>query len=197
MFKDVKNQYMSTPNTVNIKAEKINTKGKVWFTADLHLGHTNILKFCPKSRQFADTAEMDEAIINSWNELVDPEDTVYVLGDVRFTKKRLEQRLLGKKHLILGNHDYTIRSEDWESIQHYKELNIDGKLVVMFHYPIETWNRQQYGALHLHGHTHGNNHSRPNTPKMPNRMDVGIDATGRTLISWEEVQYLINRQETK
>jgi calcineurin-like phosphoesterase family protein len=39
----------------------------------------------------------------------------------------------------------------------------------MFHYPIEDWDRVRHGALHLHGHTHGNLANRPG------RWDVGVD----------------------
>jgi len=51
-----------------------------WFTADLHLGHARIIELC--DRPFRDPADMNETIIQKWNERVAPEDQVYVLGDV-------------------------------------------------------------------------------------------------------------------
>ena len=183
MFKDVYNEY--NEGFVKIKAAKLGAERKIWFSADLHFGHTNILKFCPKTRPFVNVSEMNIKMVNDWNTLVHPDDIVYVLGDVRFTKERLERRLNGEKHLILGNHDQTIIASDWDSVQDYKQLCIEGKHVVLFHYPIHTWFRQQYGAIHLHGHTHGGQHNRPDTP---NRLDVGYDATGKVVVSWDEVK---------
>ena len=55
---------------------------KYWFTADTHLGHQNIIKYC--NRPFKTLDEMDTAIIRNWNERVDPDDTVLVLGDFCF-----------------------------------------------------------------------------------------------------------------
>ncbi|WP_258934193.1 hypothetical protein [Nesterenkonia pannonica] len=49
-----------------------------FFTSDHHFGHANIIRYC--DRPFADVAEMDEAMIDRWNETVSPDDEVWVLG---------------------------------------------------------------------------------------------------------------------
>ncbi len=41
-----------------------------WWTADLHLGHTNIIGYT--GRPFAETAEMDEWLVDAWNDAVAP-----------------------------------------------------------------------------------------------------------------------------
>ena len=51
----------------------------VHFTADLHFGHENIIKFC--SRPFDSVEAMNKALINNWNQAVGYDDDVYVLGD--------------------------------------------------------------------------------------------------------------------
>lgn len=51
----------------------------ILFTADQHLGHTNIIKLC--GRPFADVWEMDEALINNCNPRVTNGDTVYIIGN--------------------------------------------------------------------------------------------------------------------
>lgn len=50
-----------------------------WFTSDFHLGHFNIIRYC--NRQFADTQEMNEAIVERMNASVKPNDVLYFLGD--------------------------------------------------------------------------------------------------------------------
>ncbi len=50
-----------------------------WFTSDFHLGHFNIIRYC--NRPFADTQEMNEAIVERMNASVKPNDVLYFLGD--------------------------------------------------------------------------------------------------------------------
>lgn len=82
-------------------------KTKTWFTADLHLGHDNIIEHC--DRPFRNLDEMHEAIIARWNERVAPDDTVWLLGDVALGDREqtlpLVRRLHGHKRLVAGNHD--------------------------------------------------------------------------------------------
>ena len=52
---------------------------------------------------------MDEYLLTQWNNNVDANDTVYILGDLFFrnvvSADEYLSRLHGKKHLIKGNHD--------------------------------------------------------------------------------------------
>lgn len=78
----------------------------IFFTADTHFGHNNVIRFC--DRPFSSAAEMDEVMIRNWNARVTGGDTVYILGDMFFRSTNAEeilQRLKGKKRLIVGNHD--------------------------------------------------------------------------------------------
>ena len=54
----------------------------IYLTSDLHFNHMNILKYEPESRPFSSIEEMNETIIQNWNEVVKISDTVYVLGDM-------------------------------------------------------------------------------------------------------------------
>ena len=53
---------------------------KIFFTSDLHFGHENVLRF--DNRPFETVEEMDEELINRWNDKVGKGDLVYVLGDL-------------------------------------------------------------------------------------------------------------------
>lgn len=177
----------------------------IHFTSDTHWFHSSVLRY--SNRPFADVTEMDEALIENWNSVVKPKDTVYHLGDVAFGKrskiKTLLERLNGHKHLILGNHDREIEKRPaeltgtglFESIQHYKELRQD-PLIVMFHYSGRTWNKAHYGSIMLYGHSHGS--SKP----YGRSLDVGVDCKEVTNeyrpISLDEVlEYMRTREYVK
>lgn len=79
---------------------------KILFTADLHFGHTNILKHQP-NRPFAqevDTKAHDEYMLDLWKSSVGKRDLVYILGDLTFFKsedaRHLLEKLPGQKFLV-------------------------------------------------------------------------------------------------
>ncbi len=120
---------------------------------------------------------MDEALVARWNEVVGPEDTVWHLGDfaVRVRPDRaaaLLDALNGTKHLIGGNNDPpAIRAlSGWASVRDYAEIEVDGRSLVLCHYPLRAWNGQHRGSLQLHGHSHGR------LKPLPRQFDVGVDA---------------------
>lgn len=76
----------------------------IFFTADTHFGHKNIIEYC--KRPFSSVDEMNRIIIENWNSVITPEDTVYHLGDVAFHRGLdCVRKLNGKLILISGNHD--------------------------------------------------------------------------------------------
>lgn len=140
----------------------------IFFTANLHLGHANIIRHC--SHPFASTDEMDEALIQNWNTLVTPKDEVYILGD--FTMRpaadahRYLTRLNGRKYFIMGNHDKFLRdgrfdeyADDLEWVKDYEMLYVVGQCFVLFHYPILEWSQYYRGSIHLYGHVHNSSTS--------------------------------------
>jgi calcineurin-like phosphoesterase family protein len=169
-----------------------------FFISDLHLNHTNILKYC--SRPFSSTQEMTEKIINNWNSEVKQNDSVYVLGDFGFhspdesySLSNILKRLNGNSHLILGNHDKQ-PCKGWKSINQYLKISIDMQQIVLFHYPIESWEKKRHGVWHLHGHSHGTIKDNPNIL----RIDVGLDAACLQKfgpISFEEVGELMKKKD--
>ena len=52
---------------------------KTYFIADTHFNHKNILKYC--NRPFSNVKEMNEKLIENWNNTVKKDDVVYMLGD--------------------------------------------------------------------------------------------------------------------
>ncbi len=84
----------------------------IYIISDTHFGHKNIIKY--ENRPFNSVAEMDQTIVDNWNNTVNDEDTVLHLGDFSITgSKRTEEiinELKGNKTIITGNHD---RSVSW------------------------------------------------------------------------------------
>jgi len=147
----------------------------VFFTADTHFGDHRTINI--QRRPFATVAEMDATLIARWNAVVDRDDEVWHLGDVaRRTGDvpGLLERLNGRKHLIRGNNDpdATLAAAGWASAADYAEIDVDGRKLVLCHYPFRSWNGQHRGAINLHGHSHGR------LKPMLRQFDVGVDPNG-------------------
>ncbi|WP_183507352.1 metallophosphoesterase family protein [Methylobacterium brachythecii] len=158
----------------------------IWFTSDHHFGHTNIIRFC--GRPYSSVEEMDEALVERWNSVVGSNDEVWHLGDFahRCGPNRMREifsSLRGRAvHLVLGNHDRKHTLElPWASVQHYAELRIDGRLIVLFHYGLRAWNQSGRGSWSLYGHSHGS------LPGTPSSSDVGVDAWNFRPVSLDEI----------
>ncbi len=146
----------------------------VWFTADTHFGHAGALALY--RRPFASVAAMDAAMVARWNDVVQPEDEVWHLGDFALRTSAaaaaaLLRSLRGRKHLITGNNDppEITGLNEWSSVQAYAELIEDTRRLVLCHYAFRTWNGMAKGALNLHGHSHGR------LKPLPRQTDVGVD----------------------
>lgn len=135
--------------------------GKVFYIADLHFGHKNIIRY--DNRPFSTIEEMDDRLIKNWNEVVGAEDTVFILGDIGWYEDEklatIFENLKGTKILIKGNHD-SIAPESrlarcFQEITDYKEYYLSKKSkVILSHYPIPFWNGQFRDSIHLYGHIH-------------------------------------------
>ncbi len=174
---------------------------KNFYIADTHFGHYNIIRLCQRPFQTVD--EMDQTMIKNWNQAVSDEDTVYILGDVSFSKGSKSpdeylSKLNGKKIIIMGNHDYDILKNkqkylkqkiakwisDYSEIR--DELNGENKRIILSHYPILEWNGFFRGSIHLYGHIHNNteNQTLKIMQNIDNAYNVGadiLDFTPRTL----------------
>ena len=127
----------------------------VFFTADLHFEHRNILRHQP-NRPGDDIEAMGEAIIERWNATVTRRDEVWVLGDFSFgtpeQKARAFRRLNGSKHLVVGNHDSSSTTRlDWASVNELQAWKLKPHRAVLCHYPLLTWNGAHHGVWMLHG----------------------------------------------
>jgi calcineurin-like phosphoesterase family protein len=133
----------------------------VFLVSDTHFGHAGVCRFMrndgvTKLRPWDSAEEMDEAMVERWNERVKPNDKVYHLGDVVINRKALGimRRLNGDKVLIRGNHDI-FRDDEYR--QHFKELRAYHVLngMILSHIPLHPESLGRFG-VNIHGHLHSN-----------------------------------------
>ena len=156
----------------------------LFFTSDTHFGDHRTLNI--HKRPFASVAEMDAVLIRGWNDTVGLEDEIWHLGD--FARRSADvpgllERLNGRKHLVRGNNDPPAAAEagGWASVRDYAELEAEGRLLILCHYPFRSWRDQHKGAIDLHGHSHGK------LKPMPRQYDVGVDARGWRPVTLAEI----------
>ena len=160
----------------------------IWYTADWHIGHANIIKYC--DRPFDSVEHMDATIFRWYVMLVQPEDTVYVLGDCQLGRRvdfdlALIEAMPGAKHLIIGNHDRSTVKEApfWKSVNRELEIEDEGRRVLLSHYPNYNFPGKEDGVISLHGHSHGKRGVWPGVKAF----DVGVDCVGFKPVTLNEI----------
>ncbi len=204
-----------------IKRFEFKDGSKVWFTSDTHFSHANIIRFC--KRPFANIQEMNEFIINEWNKVIGPDDTVFHLGDFAWGGSAVWtdvlSRLNGHKILIIGNHDIkNLRanySKYFDAITFQMQILVEGQTIILNHYPFlafggayrdqPVW--QLFGHVHSQKHQYGFNHILDLEVKeilgkdtsrlrylLPTQYDVGVDNNGYMPINFYQVKDIITNQ---
>ena len=131
---------------------------EIFFIADTHFGHNEIIKY--ENRPFSDIDEMDRILISNWNNTVSDSDTVFMLGDFSAYPKDKSQEicrcLKGRKFLVMGNHD--TQSENYyheigfESVSRYPI--IIENFWILSHEPLYINKNMPYA--NIFGHVHSN-----------------------------------------
>ena len=153
----------------------------IYFTSDLHLGHSNALHF--SNRPFADVDEEARVLIGNINNTCSPKDDLYILGDFAYRipvdqcntyLKQIKPRI----HMLRGNHDKDYDESLLVEYRDYIRLKYEHRIYVLFHYPIESWDRMRYGSYMIHGHIHseGRSYNERMRAEGRRRYDVGVDA---------------------
>lgn len=169
----------------------------IYFTSDCHFNHNNILKYEPETRPFNTIEEMNETIISNWNNVVKPEDTVYVLGDMFMGAldaiEPIFNRLNGTVKIIRGNHDTRNRLAEYERLGiEVKDIDYfvyKGRFFILCHFPMTNEEfirmivQDNSEVVFLYGHIHSN------APKgyVDGTYHVGADTNNLTPISIEQI----------
>lgn len=193
---------------------------RLWFTADLHLGHGNIIKYCARPYPAAGEAldasvdprgpgkvsretviRHDDGLLEAINEKVAENDTLWILGDfslcpieeAKVYRARIRCR---EVNLVRGNHDLPSYDTLFTRVIDQGMIKYQGRKIWLNHYPMRSWDKAFHGAWHLFGHVHGR--LREEDAALPRllAMDVGVDACHYRPISFDEVaDYMRPREE--
>lgn len=158
----------------------------IFFAADHHLGHKNIITFKDSFgyplRRFSDIETHDNYVINTHNNYVKNTDLVYFLGDIAWkTNVKAFQQLKsmnGRKRVCVGNHD----DVDWlyetglfERIylwKYFPEHNL-----VASHVPLTSVDLKNGKLRNVHGHVHDK------IQNVSSHFNVTMEATGYTPVT--------------
>ncbi len=128
---------------------------KVFFIADTHFSADPIRRY--ENRPFENVTQMDEEMIQNWNQIVSKEDVIYVLGDFGAEQKegQVLKRLNGTKYLVKGNHDVYANAyyRDAGFAEVYDKPVIFEGFWILSHEPLYVNTNMPYA--NIFGHVHG------------------------------------------
>ena len=188
---------------------------KVYVTSDTHFGHDREFVWGP--RGFTSIQEHDEEIVRRWNEVVNPEDTVWHLGDVMLGDNDhgmdCLRRLNGNIFIIPGNHDTPTRLALYKTLPNVKVVDtaIEGITLgaitfkyrkynfYLSHHPTMTSNLEKAPYLKMHlinlfGHTHQQNKFYMSMPYM---FHVGMDSNNCTPVLLDDAIEIMKTETVK
>jgi calcineurin-like phosphoesterase family protein len=187
---------------------KLKASDNIWFTSDLHISHKNICrgesvwKNLDATRDFETIHEMNKLITKNINDCVQENDHLFILGDLlmgnKFYDAFFDLLICKNIYIIYGNHDklnllieckhLSIKFQDY-----YLNLMVDKQEIILFHYPILSWENSSRKSWHLYGHCH-NSLNDVNYSKRK-CFDVGIDWKEFRPYCFEEIKKIMDEKE--
>ena len=159
------------------------------------------VRYC--NRPFSSIDEMNERLINNWNEKISPEDTTYILGDFAFSgSRKIFPRLNGHKILVIGDHDQDSLNQarnlfddmaplfnlmlDHDGLDELNHPYAHYIPVTLCHWCMRVWRKSHFNAWHLYGHSHGT------LPPIGKSWDVGVDNNYYYPVSLNEIYKIMD-----
>ena len=168
----------------------------IFFSSDWHIGHNKDFLFRP--RGFQSIEEHDEAIIKNCNEIVKPDDELWILGDLALGFKEEWEKWIPvlkckNVYYLIGNHDTVNKCNSYNEyglickgyanvIKYSKRLSF-----YLSHYPTLTGNFDfdDHPVWNLSGHTHSKGKFAPNED-VP-IYNVSVDAHDNYPVSIDQI----------
>jgi calcineurin-like phosphoesterase family protein len=198
------------------KQIRLNThEGRVFIVSDIHYGHNKPFILNPRGYPDVETAKRD--FRDKWLATITENDTVINIGDAvvgaELNSREFAQMICNlpcKAHYyVWGNHNAGMhqiyeeinQNPDTETyplthsngrfvfLGDYAEFQINGRHVVVCHYPIASWNHLSKGGWMIHGHCHMNLEDDPGLM----RLDASWDRKNGP-IEWSEIEALMKKK---
>jgi calcineurin-like phosphoesterase family protein len=197
-------------------------KQRVWFVSDLHYYHGKPFIIGPRgygtlTEAMQDLKQKWKQYVSPQDIVINLGDLIVGAGD-KTTEAMYEMLALPCAHhyFLWGNHNagaqqfydkalddmqfqagievypLTLPGYNFTYLGNYAEVQIDGQIAVLCHYPIASWNGIAKDAVHLHGHCHRN----LKDDGSLKRIDVGWDWQKRP-VEWNEIMAETNRRKGK
>jgi calcineurin-like phosphoesterase family protein len=127
---------------------------KIFFTSDTFFGRT--LK--AKERGFSTSEEMDDILIDNWNQVVGDDDIVFHLGNFSWDPISAEGAIIhlkGNIRFVGGSYDKHLSGVSLIQIGRHHLLPlisyIPKQKMVLSHWPLMDWDDKDQDTLHIHG----------------------------------------------
>jgi calcineurin-like phosphoesterase family protein len=196
---------------IHLQNQRLDEMSRIWFTADLHLGHGNIIKYClrpylsPEEEERAlreprgdwrvseDTIQRhDNSLLENINAYVRSNDVLWILGDFCWGQadKALVYRMrirCKNINLVRGNHDHPSVESIFGKVLEQGMVRVSGQDIWMNHYPMRSWNKSFHGSWHLYGHVHGRMTMEDVARMASLTKDIGVDACEYRPWSYEDL----------
>lgn len=168
----------------------------LYLISDFHLDHANIIEYC--SRPFDDVEEMNAELIQRWNQVVEPDDTVLYLGDFGWWDIEniigFYEQLNGEMVLVRGNHDEFGVGEVPFVVVESCTIEHGGYEFYCEHRPCDVPENASW--WHIHGHKHNNHVDEfPFLNPSEQRVNVSCELLSYTPISIDELVVFLDRGE--
>jgi calcineurin-like phosphoesterase family protein len=177
-------------NDFEVNDDRHSLKLQTYLISDLHLDHENIIRYC--ARPFSGIDEMNRILVDNWNRIVSPNDTVYFLGDMSYGRDSHSssfwlKKLNGKIIFIRGNHDRGL-----EETSDHQILEHDMYRFLLVHDPNKL--PIKWDDWIIHGDKQNNNlSSYPFINRKKKTVNVSCEVIGYKPINLEEIIRQINK----
>lgn len=172
-----------------------------FFTSDTHFNQKRTFELSKRNMYFKDVHEATEAMVERWNSVVKPEDTVLHLGD--FGDFEIAPRLNGSIILLYGNYEREGKCTPTEQQKEYFSKIHTEKLIPLLnsrenknmpkcmfatHEPENILDSKKLG-FYIFGHIH------EKQKVKRHGLNVGVDVNNFTPVDMETIEFYHNAIE--
>jgi calcineurin-like phosphoesterase family protein len=168
-----------------------------YLLADAHFGDSEVMEYT--ARPFGSVAEMDDALLEGWNDVVGPDDEVVFVGDFAVpseptTVRRWLNRVNGNVVFVVGDHDPGARRSHAVRTRAAYEFRAGGHRFHCVHHPDDA-PPDRDGWL-VHGHVHDMRPDEyPFIDPDARRVNVGVELLGYEPLPADELVGYVERGE--